>query len=171
MMTFDALWLDHRGSDSLPTSVLTAAEINNIGQFINTGRRVVLHGENEMWINWNNQILGIVGGSFAGGGNSEPTAPALIHELTDGVSQVYMAAPGLANGGTPLFNNNFATLWGAEQNTLTILEVSSQSTTYWTNLDNAVFFTNVASWIGCQIQIFADGFESGNTLQWSVRSP
>jgi hypothetical protein len=40
--------------------------------------------------------------------------PEISHDLTNGVSQIDLTgnAIGVADGGTSLFNYNFATLWG-----------------------------------------------------------
>jgi len=171
MMDFDSLWVDQRGSDNDPGAFLTTTEIANIATFIASGRRVVMFGENNLWSNWNNQILGICGGSHAGQSNGTANT-VLAHELTDGVAQIDIPFGGVADSGVPLFDQNVATLWPACGEVLTILEVNSQETGYWLNLDNAVFFTNVADWIGFLDSMpFADGFESGDTSAWSATHP
>ncbi len=171
MTDFDALWVDQRGRDSDPGSFLTTTEIANIATFIASGRRVVMFGENSTWSNWNNQILGICGGSHAGGSGGTANT-VLAHELTDGVAQIDIALGGAADSGVPLFDQNVATLWPACGEVLTILEVNSQESLFWLNLDNAVFFTNVADWIGYQDPMpFSDGFESGDTSAWSATHP
>ncbi|OPY75226.1 MAG: hypothetical protein A4E63_00454 [Syntrophorhabdus sp. PtaU1.Bin050] len=150
MLTYDALWLDPRKAI---TGSLTDTEINNIKSFIATGRRVVMIGDNGYdginWTNWDNQILGIVGGTFVSGsayyGN---TIPVASNSLTDGVSYVKLMASGLANGGTPLFDQNFATLWGS--NVLTILDVNALSDDVWGEggwEGMYQFQTNIANWV------------------------
>ncbi len=94
------------------------------------------------------------------------------HELTIGVAQIDIRLGGFAIGGVPLFDQNVATLWPACGEVLTILEVNSQESMYWSNLDNEIFFTNVADWIGWDDPMpFADGFESGDTSAWSNTVP
>ena len=171
LMEFDALWVDQRGTDSDPNPVLTAPEIANIASFIASGKRVVMLGENAAWSNWNNQILGICGGSFAGGTSGLATA-ILAHELTEGVAQVDIISAGTADSGLALFDRNFATLWPGCGQVLTILDVNSQNTNEWPNLDHAAFYTNVAEWIGSVDGMpFSDGFESGDTSRWSATHP
>ncbi|SEL93466.1 VPLPA-CTERM protein sorting domain-containing protein [Syntrophus gentianae] len=136
MMTYDALWLDQRWT----SGSLAATEVSNIASFIATGRKVVMIGENSSWTSWNNQILGIVGGTFAG--ESSATAyPIVFNSLTNGISSIDLPTAGLANGGTALFDQNFATLWGS--NVLTLLDVNVLDNSY----GNAQFETNVANWV------------------------
>jgi hypothetical protein len=147
MNSYDAIWLDQRGT----TGTLSATEISNIQSFIATGKRVVLMGENSAWTPWNNQLMSIVGGTYVGqvSGNS-PLTPVITNALTAGISTVQPYAWGNVTGGTPLFSGNFATLWGAGQNVLVILDVNlwDDSGTGWPAADNALFGQNVAAWIG-----------------------
>ena len=129
-----------------------------------------MFGENNSWSNWNNQILGLVGASYGGGTTSGLTSSALNHPLLRGVDQVDVVVGGVAVGGTPLFDDNFATLFGSS--VLTILEVSSQATASWGNADNAKFFSNVADWATCSdFPLFGDGFDSGDVAAWSSSVP
>jgi len=48
-----------------PGEILSAAEIGNVQDYIGTGRRVLLLGENNAWTNWNNSILSTVEGATA----------------------------------------------------------------------------------------------------------
>ena len=114
---------------------------------------------------------GIVVGTHAGGSNGTLNT-VLAHELTDGVAQIDVIAGGAADSGVPLFDQNVATLWPACGQVLTILEVGSQQIDQWPTLDNAIFFTNVAEWIGFLDGMpFSDGFESGDTSKWSATHP
>lgn len=138
MLTYDALWLDQRWT----SGSLAATEVNNIASFISTGKKVVMIGENSSWAAWNNQILGIVGGTYVSGSAYTGTAyPSVSNSLTNGVSSVYLLAAGLANGGTALFDQNFATLWGSNVLTLLDVNVLDDSNGY------VQFETNVANWI------------------------
>jgi len=163
--------VDQRGNDSDPGAFLAPAEVANIATFIASGKKVVMFGENTAWTNWNNQILGICGGSH-GGATDGITSPVLTHELTEGVAQLDIYYGGDANGGTPLFDQDVATLWPSCGQVLTILEVGSQQIDQWPLFDNAAFFTNVADWIGFLDSMpFSDGFESGDTSRWSATYP
>lgn len=141
MLNYDALWLDQRWTGGS----LSTTEISNISDYINTGRRVVMIGENNSWTTWNNQILDIVGGTYGGQYSGNATS-IVAHELTDSAPTVYLPASGVvASGGTALYDENFATLWGA--NVLTILDVNVLSDTYWNNQSNGIFASNVADWV------------------------
>jgi len=148
MLTYDAIWLDMRG----PGDTLGTTEYNNIVSFIATGKRVVMIGENNYWTAWNQQIVGMGGGTYDGANASGNTASVIIHELTNGASTVYISAAGVvASGGTALYADNFATLWG--DNVLTVLDVNVFSDSYWTYENNEVFATNVANWIAGSSQV------------------
>jgi hypothetical protein len=143
MLSYDRLWLDQRWT----SGSLTSTEISNIAAFIATGRRVVMVGENDYWTSWDNQILSIVGGSF-GGEYTGSANTVLADPLTAGVSSVNLPTAGLvASGGTALFDHNWATLWGATGNTLTLLDVNVMSDTYWSSNNNGQFSENVAEWL------------------------
>jgi len=145
MLTFDSLWVDQRWDDGS----LTANEMANIVDFIATGRPVVMIGENDNWIPWNDQILGVAGGSFAGETNGILNTTT-AHPLTAGVSQVEVVLAGTADSGLSLFDQNVMTIWSGAGNdsVLTILDVNAASEA-WGSVDNTVFFTNVASWVAC----------------------
>ncbi len=143
MLWYDALWVDQRWTGGS----LSVTEQNNIAAFINTGRKVVMIGENNLWTVWNGQILGLVGGTYSGGEVHGLINTAMSHELTGGVSQVWTQADGVADTGTSLFDQRFATLWG--DSALVILGVNPQDSMRWGDADNATFFTNVADWTAC----------------------
>jgi MYXO-CTERM domain-containing protein len=144
MLAADALWLDQRWT----SGSLSGTELTNLSTFISTGKRVVMIGENSAWTSWDNQILGLVGGSFVGNGTGTATA-IYSHALTAGVTSVTLPTAGLStvSGGTALFNQNWATLWGANQNVLTLLDINIVSDGDWSSANNAVFATNVAQWV------------------------
>lgn len=147
MLTYDAIMLQAR--ESFGVSLLSANEIANISSYIETGRKVLLFGDNSAWIDWDKQILGIVGGSFLipSPDFSGVTTPVVNNELTFGVTAAHPVLSGIAIGGTALFNKNFATLWGTNQNTLTILDINFNDNTHWGYDSNAQFSTNVANWL------------------------
>jgi hypothetical protein len=165
MLQYDALWIDQRDMDGS----LTETEEDNVAAFIATGRRVVMIGENPWWADWNQQILDLVGGTFVGENTTWTLYTAAAHELTQGVSSIYVNAGGYCTGGTALFDWNVATVWS--DSVLTLLDVSFMSTDYWDSNHNQEFSQNIAQWIGCKEALFADGFESGNTTAWSGTVP
>lgn len=136
----DALWIDQRGA----FNTLTSGELGVLQDYIASGRRVVIMGENVLWTDWNNQILGLLGGSFVGGtvfGTMTPTGAA--PELTDGVSGVDLFSSGIAEGGVALFDQNWATLWGS--NVLTMLDTNPFDNIRFDG--NRPFAENVVSWL------------------------
>lgn len=174
LLQYDALWIDQRDRDDggYGPGELTPNEAANVLSFIATARRVVIFGENPWWTDWNNQILSLVGGTFAGEVTTWTLDAVTVHELTDGVSSVYVNAGGYCTGGTSLFTRNFATLWSGDS-VLTLLDVNFISIDYWNHLDNLEFGNNIAQWIGCKSPLiadtlFVDGFESGGTAAWST---
>jgi len=157
MDNYDAIWLDNRGNFS---NTLTATETANIATYIESGRRVVMMGS--WWWNWNNQFLGIVGGSQTVSEYYSPSSSSnlnpISHELTQSVTSLYFsgAQTGLVSGagGTALFDPNFATLWGDQSNVLTILNVVMFTSNPWNwPYDNDVFGTNVAEWIAASAPV------------------
>lgn len=125
---------------------LTGSEITNIQQFIAGGGNVVLFGENTSWTSWNNNILSIVGSSQAGGASGNMGA-IFAHPLTAGVQAISVPAGGAAAaGGTQLFAQNVATLWGAG-NVLTFLDSNTLQDAFIGGLNNLQFGQNLANWI------------------------
>jgi len=144
LMSFDRLWITARQPGDPGVSAL---EINNIEAFIATGRRVVLLGENDAWTAWNNSILQTVGGSYSGTDTSDTLTPVLVHPLTAGVSTLDTIADGLAVGGTSLFSENVATLWGGSQSVLSLLSVNVIDDTTGSSSGNQQFKVNMADWL------------------------
>ena len=143
IMGFDALWLDQRS----PNGTLTSAELANLQSFIGTGRRVVLIGENSAWTAWNNQILGLVGGTF--GGEFTSSAEAIVaHELTAAAPSLWAQVSGYAIGGMPLYSPGVASLWGPNQNALVVLDIDIMADGPSGVLaNNPQFSLNVARWV------------------------
>ena len=143
LMGYNRLWVTARSINySDPTNNLSATEISNIEAFIATGRRVVLIGENDAWADWDNSLLGMLGGTFVGNtGFSESITPVLADPLTAGVAYLSHDADGIASGGTPLFSENVVTLWGSSQNVVTYLSMSQMGGT------NTTFEQNLATWL------------------------
>ena len=153
LLMFDGLWLDLPETDDNPLAAgqhLTPFEIASIQSFILTGRRVVMIGENHLWTEWDNQILGIVGGTKTNLTASATGSKILAHELTDSAETISVFGSGFSSGGTPLYEifhagNSIVTLWGG--NVLTILDSFVVENSDWTRADNAQFATNVANWV------------------------
>ena len=143
LMSFDRLWITPRQ----PGDSLSAQEISNIVTFVATGRRVALIGENSNWTAWNNTILQTVGGSYGGNDTSDTLTPVLVHPLTAGVITLNTFADGLAVGGTSLFNENVATLWGGSQNVVSLLSVNVIDDENGTSTGNQQFKVNTANWL------------------------
>ncbi len=144
LMSYDALFLNLRNTYS-GSDFLGATEISNIINFIATGRRVVMMGDEDFsWGTWNSPIFEIVGGTYGGYADGATTS-VVTNELTDGVGSVEVSGASKANGGTALYDENFATLWG--DNVLTVFDVNVFSDAKWDVLDNGAFATNVASWL------------------------
>ncbi|MHC5027479.1 MAG: hypothetical protein ACYTGR_12060, partial [Planctomycetota bacterium] len=158
MLTFDRLWLDQRWL----SGSLSATELANLATFIATGRRVVMIGENDLWAGWNNQILGLVGGSYAS--QSSGTATALdVPPLTDGVTTIDLngaGTAGIASGARALFDINWSTLW--DDNVVTALDINAWRDSDWSG-SNAQFGINVVEWLAtpspgaCPADITGDG--------------
>jgi hypothetical protein len=148
LMSHDAMVLNLRPDDF----TLTTTETSNLLSYINSGRKLLMFGENEGWPDWNQSILDLVGGPNSNIGYNGNTSPVVSNDLTAGVGSVYVPYSGIvSNGGQALFAQNFATLWGS--NVLTILDVNVQSDAYWNVADNAQFGTNVANWLASPLPI------------------
>lgn len=148
----DALWIDLGGDDN-SFQGMSATEIANITDFISSGRRVVMIGENTAWSQWVSQILGLVGGTLSNASSFGYTATAVAHPLTGGVSGISVQNGGQATvalGGTSLFTQNVATLWGDDQNVLTILDVNVFSNDYINEADNRQFTQNTVAWLAAE---------------------
>jgi len=143
LLSFDRLWItppEFGGS-------LSPIEIANLSAFIATGRRVIMVGENNNWRAWNASILASVGGTYTGLETSDaPLTPVLTHPLTAGVPLLTPFGDGLAVGGTPLFNENVATLWGDQQNVLSLLSLNVIEDNF-PGVRNEAFKVNMAEWL------------------------
>lgn len=145
MLSYDALFINLRSRYIDPP--ISATELNNITIFINTGRRVVMVGENPFWASWNEIILSLAGGTLSSDTSVSMGATSysiVNNELTYGVNSIYYGGS-TAIGGTPLFCDNIATLWG--DNILTVLTTNVFEKNNINNSDNKQFCTNIANWI------------------------
>ena len=156
MLQYDALWVDQRYK-----STPAAGELANLVAYANTGRRVVVVGENATWGGWNAAVLGALGGTegpgqtqdwywthgAAAGCQDGAAATVLGHALTAGVAKVGMACGGYAIGGTSLFDYGVASLWGPSQNVLVVLDANVFDDRYMTQHDGVRFERNVVDWL------------------------
>jgi len=141
---YDALWVDLGAT----TASLTAAEIAVVEGFIDSGKRVVLIGENRDWSGWTSQILGIVGGTYTGSEMTMFTANAeLSHALTQGAPTIRTEQVGLSSGGTSLYSIDFISLWGASSNVLCVLDTDVFDDELIDAANNHRFAENVAAWL------------------------
>jgi len=147
MLNYDALLLQLR----YQSQSLSSTEANNLQAFIATGRRVLMVGENVNWNTWNQSILNVVGGTdISSGFNYIITNKVLTNELTSGADSLVLVYPGQSSGGNALYDYNFATLWGTDQNTLTVLDANVFEDFYWSyyqGQESGPFATNVAYWL------------------------
>ena len=143
LLSYDRLWIDFRADQS----TLSASEISVLSSFINSGRRMVFIGENGSWDAWNESFLSLVGGSSSAQCSFQVSSTVYTHQLTAGVSMTQPACSSEAVGGTALFGFNYATLWGAQQNVLTVLDSDVFDDNYGTAYDDQRFAHNVAVWL------------------------
>jgi len=145
MMGFDSIFVNARGIRGIGDT-LSTTEYANINSYISSGGTATIIGENARWWSaWDNQIIGMLGGTFSGTDYRGLTNAISSNDLLNGVSSVYLPVGGIvASGGEALFDQNFATLWG--NNVLTILDMNIMSDVNWERNDNAQFMTNVANW-------------------------
>ena len=141
---FDALLLDLR-----PNNVeLSRAEITQLKSFIDSGKRVLLIGENDsVWEKWDLQLLDVVGGRLRTGGYDGEVHRVLQHPLTKNLPTMQVPLAGTAIGGTALFDQNFATLWGERRTVLTVLDVN----VFADDLGTPTFQHNVAAWLASPV--------------------
>lgn len=173
LSTYDAMWVDQRYNVA-PTK----AELDAFVGFAETGRRVVLIGENNSpwdagFSRWSAPLIAALGGTY-GAGNFNNTRPlpnqgwfasydgctygdvkaVYKHELTKGIESLYTGCAGFAVGGTSLLSYNAVTLWGQTQNMLTILDTNilddffGSKGEYNLKSHNEKFRNNLMGWLG-----------------------
>lgn len=143
---FDALLLDQRGHGH--DGELSQAEITQLKAFVASGKRVLMVGENDsVWGKWDVQLLDVVGGRLAIGGYDGQVHRVLQHPLTEDLPTMEVPLAGVAIGGTALFDQNFATLWGERRSVLTVLDVN----VFADDLGDPTFEHNVAAWLASPV--------------------
>jgi hypothetical protein len=147
------------------TDILSPVEKINMANFLASGRRVFMIGENQGWQTWDQSLLDVVGGTYVGQSPSQgpdgdvtnyhvPLAN-LNHPLLDGVlsedneAEVFMFHGSVASGGTALFEwAPIAMLWGDQLNALTYFSnnefYSSELSQHPGNLN---LTQNIAEWL------------------------
>jgi hypothetical protein len=148
LSNYDSLFLTGRS----PGDTLSVAEQAALSAYIAAGHRVVMTGENSLWTTWNNSILATVGGTYSGADIGGSLNPAIVHQLTAGVSSWIVASDGRAVGGTSLFNQNVATLWTPAQNVLSILSINALDNSTGNAAGNLQFERNLADWLNTGTQ-------------------
>lgn len=144
---YSALWIQ---APKAGDAGLTPAEQATVMAFLATGRRVVMVGENFSWLDWDNSILATVGGSYGGFlQGSFLLTPVVTHPVTFGILTVSASDDGLANGGTALFSENVVTLWGSQQNAISVLSIGMLDDTSQGGgtAGNKQLKTNLAVWL------------------------
>ncbi|MCC6907819.1 MAG: hypothetical protein IT430_07760 [Phycisphaerales bacterium] len=148
MLQYDAIMVQIREWNA----VLTLTEKTNLTQYIATGRRVLMIGENpSLWYSWNNDLCTVAGGSSTNQeSNGVYNVANQVPILTDGVTSIEIPNGGIASGGLNIFTTNTATLWSGNgtDNVLSMLDVNVFEDDRWNTLDGGVFAANVAQWLG-----------------------
>jgi len=146
---YDALFIDRRWT----SSTLSSEEKTQIQDFIATGKRVFMAGENDNFLTWDNSMLSVVGGSYGSYVGSNPydlNVSYVGHSLVNSVTTINSQWSS-ANGGTSLFTENVSTLWGEDENVLTHLDFSMFCNNEWggdwSDEDNAQFAENIGNWL------------------------
>lgn len=138
-----AILLDQRWING----TLSDIELENISNFITSGKRLLFIGENNYFSVWNNQFLELVGDTQLTD-SMALASPVGAHPLTDGISSIQLLSSGVSTGltGTALFDVNFSRLYGLESNVLTVLDINLFSNDY-ANQNNTRFAENTINWL------------------------
>jgi hypothetical protein len=141
---YDAVWIDLGDFGD----TLSSEELEKLEEFVATGKKLVMIGENDFWTVWDNSLLSLVGSEFDGEFLSDdPQEPTYSHPLTSEVSSIRVPAAGTAEGGLSLFDSHFATLWGDDLNIFVLLDVNIFDDDFWVQYDNAQFGENTIRWL------------------------
>ncbi|MFG0329973.1 MAG: hypothetical protein ACF8PN_08755 [Phycisphaerales bacterium] len=145
MLQYDAIMIQIRAWGA----ALSPTEQSNLADYIDTGRRVLFIGENNLWTVWNESFLAVVGGSYLGERDGVATVLNPFPPITDNVTSIELPDCGAALGGLSLFTIPAVTVWDGDgsQNALSVLDVNVFEDKRWNTLDGAVFAGNVAEWL------------------------
>jgi len=146
MLAYDGIWIDLR---QFNIGSLTATEAANLSAYADSGRRIVLIGENSTYATWDSSILSAVGSSYGGGNYTGTTPTTSFVPLTSGVNSVVVVNGGIAGGsdGLRLFTDRVVTVWGPARNILVALDSNMFDDDRLALTGNSTFANNVASWI------------------------
>ncbi|AGN11274.1 hypothetical protein [Simiduia agarivorans] len=140
----DSLWL----STSTFNDNLSGGELSNLNDYINSGRRVVLHGENSNWSGWNTSLLDLLGGTWGVGCDSWLT-PVVGNSngLTNGVSEINIPCDAHVTSGDriDLVLDGSISVWGAHENVLLILDGNWLADGF--SAPNLDFAKNIGNWL------------------------
>lgn len=133
-----------------PSDVLSVNEVSNLQGWIASGARVAAFTENYGWSgSWNPSMIGAMGGTDCSTTNYSNAAgtPLVLNALTAGITSIgTQGAPGCAGGGTALFSNTFATLYG--NNALLLSDLNTLDTfQQGISPQNVQWGNNVADWL------------------------
>jgi hypothetical protein len=145
LLGYDGIWIDLRQSQ---TGTLSAIESANLATYINTGRRVVMMGDNATnFASWDAAILNIAGGTVSPNSYTGVTSTESFVPLTTGVNNIYITNGGVTTTGSTLFQDRAATMWGPANNVLVVLDDYAFSDASLPKNYNSRFASNVAAWI------------------------
>ena len=143
----DSLWI----ATGATSQTLSATEATNLTNFINSGRRVVLHGEHASWATWNNSIFSVLGGvaenvTYAPSGNRSIIANS--NGLTDGVSEINLPFWSNVQSGSriDLVSGGAVSVWGPTDNVLLFLDGNWMNDAL-TGSTNQQFMQNIGGWL------------------------
>lgn len=147
LQSYDAVWVDQN-----LWSELASSEISALTNYISSGHKAVLIGENYSWDSWNNSLMSVVGGDYTGACSWGVGAPSVSHSLTAGISSVTNVCGSMISSstGSPtvLFSNNMAALYTVGSGeALVILDCNWNDDDYST-LGNKMFEKNIVDWLG-----------------------
>ncbi|HSV15292.1 MAG TPA: hypothetical protein VLI90_13615, partial [Tepidisphaeraceae bacterium] len=144
MLAYDGIWIDLR---QFNIGSLTATEAANLSAYADSGRRIVLIGENSTYATWDSSILSAVGSSYGGGNYTGTTPTTSFVPLTSGVNSVVVVNGGIAGGsdGLRLFTDRVVTVWGPARNILVALDSNMFDDDRLALTGNSTFANNVAS--------------------------
>lgn len=147
---YDAAWVDQELGNTLSSAEMTA-----LANYIGSGHKAVLIGENYSWAGWNTSLMGVVGGARTDDCDWSIGTPLIGGVLTAGIGSVQNTCGSIlggSGGAQLLFSNGMAALYkiGAGE-ALVIMDSNWNDNSYIGNYDNRRFAENVITWLGAPI--------------------
>ncbi len=141
----DALWIDQERNGTF-----TSTEIDNVRDFISSGHRAIIMGENAVgFAGWNPVVMSIVGGESGSGCISQFHASLVSHELLAGVSGINTGCAGSINPAVGdvevLFAGNIGAVYQVGEGEALVL---MDSNIFDDARLNTTFANNVLDWLG-----------------------